>query len=170
MITVLDSRDSSSFQSLVEVDDYLPLRFRTYSEPLGGVRYVRIGNGETRLLELILPSDSMEVRGCTVPLIDKRAYQLLTGPEQSSPGLPIIDLPNHEFSGPPSAQRVDTHIDFVAAIERDTIEFQFGGVDSFDRSVGCGDVCFLIRENDLVGIRVKNRLPSEMECFVAQLA
>lgn len=170
MITVLGSRDSSSLQSLVEVDDYLPLRFRTYSEPLGGVQYVRIGNGETRLLELILPSDSMEVRGCTVPLIDKRTYQLLTGPEQSSPGLPIIGLPDYEFSGPPSAQRVDTHIDFVAAIGRGTIEFQFGGADSFDRSICCEDVCFLIRGNDLVGIRVQNRSPSETECFAAQLA
>jgi len=169
MITVLDSRDSSSFQSLVEVNDYLPLRFRTYSEPLGGVRYVRIGNGETRLLELILPSDSMEVRGCTVPLVDKRTYQLLTGPEQSSSGLPIIELPDYEFSGPSSAQRVDTHIDFIAAIERDTIEFQFGGADSFDRSMCCEDVCFLIRGSDLVGIRVRNRSLSETERFAAQL-
>lgn len=169
MIEVLDSRDASSFQSFVEVDDYLPFRFRTYSEPLGGVRYVRIGDGETRLLELIIPFDSMEVRGCTVPLIDKRAYQLLTGPEQSSPGLPIIALPDHEFSGPPNAQRVDTRIDFVAAIERDTIEFQFGGADSFDRAICCGDVCFLIRRNDLVGIKVQNRSFSETERFAAQL-
>lgn len=169
MITVLDSLDSSSFRSIVEVNDYLPFRFRTYSEPLGGVRYVRIGNGETRLLELIVPSDSLEVRGCTVPLIDKRMYQLLTGPEQASPGLPVIALPDYEFSGPPNAQRVDTHIDFVAAIERDTIEFQFGGADSFDRSICCGDVWFLIRGNNLVGIRTQNRSISETERFAAQL-
>jgi hypothetical protein len=111
----------------------------------------------------------MLVRGCTVPLIDKRAHRLLTGPEQSSPGLPIIGLPDYEFSGLPSAQRVDTHIDFVAAIVRSAIEFQFGGADTFDRSICCGNVHFLIHGSDLVGIRVTNRSSSETELFASQL-
>lgn len=169
MITISGSCDATSFQSLVEVDDYLPLKFRTYSEPLGGVRYIRIGNGETRLLELIVPADSMVVRGCTVPLIDRKVDHLLTGPEQFSLGLPIIDLADYEFSGPPSAQRLDAPIDFAAAVERDAVEFQFGGARSFDRAIRCGDVRFLVQQSDLVGIRITNRSPSEIELFAAQL-
>jgi hypothetical protein len=56
---------------LVEVDPYLPLSFKTYSEALPGTRYFRIGNFNTSLLEIGIEPSSMLIRKVTLVSFDK---------------------------------------------------------------------------------------------------
>lgn len=57
----------------IEIDDYVPLRLRTYEPPLG-CGYVRLGRRPTSLLELIMEPETQALRGLT----------LVSAPEASS--------------------------------------------------------------------------------------
>jgi hypothetical protein len=52
----------------MDVDEFVPLRFRSYREPLG-VGYVRLGNNSTTLFEMAVEPGKQVVRGLTVTSI-----------------------------------------------------------------------------------------------------
>ena len=53
MIEVTSSQKFDATVSRVEVDEYVPIRFRSYEGTIGA-RYIRFGDFQTSLLEFIL--------------------------------------------------------------------------------------------------------------------
>lgn len=45
---MVEFREIAGCPSLIEVDEFVPLRFRTYDRPIGA-QYLRLGNNSTRL-------------------------------------------------------------------------------------------------------------------------
>src|SRR5207247_4270466 len=64
-IEISGTQDIRNAPCLIEVDEFVPLRFRTYERPIGAA-YVRVGNYSTTLVELIVDPISKLLRGLTL--------------------------------------------------------------------------------------------------------
>jgi len=145
--------DAPLGSSQVEVDEYVPLRFRTYVGTLGGV-YLRLGNFIDSLLEFMLDPVSMTVRGFTLTSFDILHDQPRTF--ASLPrimGLPVVELPD-EFRGPTDARRIDVKKGFSVGFGVDFVEMDLGGLPEAQRVLVADAAEFYLRANELVGIRV----------------
>ncbi|GLQ86717.1 hypothetical protein [Dyella flagellata] len=157
MLKIVDFASSTDYSCLVNVNEYVPITFRTQRQPLGGARYIRMGNFENNLLELIVSSDSMTLRGVTVTLVGEVGHNLMRGVDTGPTGLPVLELPGGtEFTGPASARRANIGCNFSLATSEDIAEISINENKDFDSRVSYGDVWFLIRNEELVGIRFLN--------------
>jgi hypothetical protein len=154
MLKVIGIYNASQHPSLVQTDGYIPVRFRTQTAPLGGARYIRMGNFQNSLLEIMVPTDSLSLRGLTVTLVEKLGHEIMNGMAEASNGLPIFELPEGcNFIGPESSQCINLNYDFSLSISDDIIEVRFDGANEFDGRIAHGNVWFLTMKDELVGIR-----------------
>lgn len=136
----------------VTVDDYIPLRWRSYEGTLGG-RLVRLGNFKTSLLEIIVEADSMTIRGCTLTLADRQHRPLPRVGQRVVEGLPIIAVAG-DFVGQAGLERMDLHREFSVGWGEDFVELDFGELAKANQRVTCGAVEFLVAEGWLQGMRI----------------
>ena len=146
--------DPTARPSLVELDDYVPLSFRSYAPLLGGVRDVRLGNLSSDFLELTLGLDSNTLRGFTLVCFEAVHEIVPTGPLTEESGLPVLELDEVRFDGPLATQRVDLPVTFSVGFGDDSVEIDFGMLSAADRAFVCGPVRFLVNADSLLGIRV----------------
>jgi len=88
---VLEFVPSVAGKCLIEVDEYVPLRFRTYERPLG-VSYLHLGNQRTSLLELLIDAKSQILRGITITIFPALSPWPQIGERTVSRGLPKLDV------------------------------------------------------------------------------
>lgn len=165
MLTLAGLYESTDFPCTIQVDSYVPIRFRTQADPLGGARYIRLGNFENNLLEIIVPRDSMVVRGFTVTLAHSIGNRALSdsGCGESLYGLPILEFPSGtEFHGPEASRRLDLRIDFSLCVLEDSVEIQIGDEGEFELEVVHKNVQFLFLRNELKGIRLRGLTVSDI--------
>jgi hypothetical protein len=154
MLRVIGIYNASQHPSLVQTDGYVPVRFRTQATPLGGARYIRMGNFENSLLEIIVPTDAIILRGLTVTLVGALGQGIMSGMAEASNGLPVLELPRgSNFSGPESSQYINLNYDFSLSVSDNIIEVRFDGSNEFDGCIAHGNVWFLTMKDELVGIR-----------------
>jgi len=146
--------DQTARPFFIELDDYVPIAFRSYAPLLGGVRDVRLGNLRTDFLELTLGIDSNTLRGFTLICFEAVHEFGQTGPSQEEPGLPVLELDEARFVGPSATQRIDLPMTFSVGFGDDCIEINFGILSAADRAFVCGPVKFLVNEDSLLGIQV----------------
>lgn len=102
-LRIVGLESATTMPYLLQIDEYVPIRFRTYHEQIGAV-YLRLGNGSTQLLELIIAPRVGVVRGATATMVDTfspwPAFEPLTISDASLPILAAkfdkrnyVDLP-----------------------------------------------------------------------------
>lgn len=140
----------------VEVDDYVPLRFRSYHGTLG-IKYLRLGNFSGSLLELLLDPESMTIRGFTLTSFDA-VHQPKTLTSANLPmilGLPIVAFGNEAvFQGPVDAQRIDIDETFSVGFGTNFVEIDFGHLCEAQSVIKSGLAEFCVNMDFLVGLRV----------------
>lgn len=134
----------------IDVDEYVPLRFRGY-EGLLGVRYLRFGNLKTSLLEFLLDPDSNVIRGLTLASFDT-LHEPRGANLPRTLGLPIIS--GNDFTGPLNARRIDIKGSFSVGIGDNFLEADLGDLDHAQHIVVFGNVEFFVGLDLLVGVRV----------------
>ncbi|RMD65427.1 MAG: hypothetical protein D6824_02690 [Planctomycetota bacterium] len=141
----------------VDVDEFVPLRFRTYREPLG-VGYVRLGNYSTTLVEMAVEPRTQVVRGLTVTSICDMSPWPFFDIFEVMEGLPALAT---SFEG---GEVLDLQRDFMVAIRpREIVVFW----KSLDRCRGSKfrNICFLIAEDMLAGVWFTNLTEKETQLF-----
>ena len=153
MLKVVGTCEASEFPSNVDFDEHVPVRFRSHSGPIGGARYIRLGNLSTSLLELRVPSESMALRSFSLTLIDRVSTKKLCGNAEFEYGLPVLELPEGSvFQGPISAQRADIKEEISAYLDLDGFVISIGEVVDYDRALKHGRISFFISNDALIGI------------------
>jgi hypothetical protein len=128
----------------VDVDEYVPLRFRTYREPLG-VGYLRLGDYSATLVEMAVEPRTQVVRGMTVTSIsDVSSWPsfVVSGVEE---GLPAVST---SFEG---GEAVDLPREFMAATRPGEIVVFWQDIGRC-RGYRFGSACFLIADGALAGV------------------
>lgn len=149
----------------VTVDDYVPLRWRSYEGSLGG-RLVRFGNFRTSLLEIVVESDSMLVRGFTLTLADRQHWPLPREPRRLVEGLPIMSVAAG-FVGQPGLERMDLHQEFSVGWGEDFVEIDLGDLEKASHVVACGAVTFHVAGGRLRGLCVDGLTRAQVAQCVA---
>lgn len=144
LLRISTSKRPRGTSCTVDIDRYVPLRFRTYREPLG-VGYVRLGNYSTTLLELAVEPRTQLVRGITVVSFERASPWPEFEVDDAGEGLPAVST---SFEG---GERIDLHREFAVAVRPCEVIVFWGTL------VGCyayrhGDARFLGTEGALVGV------------------
>lgn len=152
MIAVTGIDKSPSRGCRIEFDEYVPLRFRTYEGTLG-VKYVRVGDLSGSLLEFLLASDSMAVRGFTLTSFNAVHQPGAIAELPRTSGSPIMAF-DEGFKGPIDAQRIDVREAFSVGFGEDFVEIDLGGLSNAQHVVVSGTAEFYVGLEELLGVRV----------------
>lgn len=162
MLKVTNTQESSQRPCIVKIDSYVPISFRSSSQPIAGARYIRLGDFKTQLLEMQFPADSLVLSGFTLVSGNGAARERLIGGGPSAVGLPIVSLPQGEaFSNTSGIPRLDIQSSVSVTSVEGQAEIRFGAAEAFNRSVQHGRVQFLLLEDILVGLRVLDLVERE---------
>jgi len=153
----------------IEVDEYVPLRFRSY-DGLLGASYLRIGDFISSLLEFIVDPNSGAIRGINLTSFDsihdfRTLYEI-----PSKLGYPTVELSQEQLDGPPAARRLDIRQPFSVGFSSDTVEVDFGRLANADRSIRCSVVEFFVETDMLVGLRITEVSKEQLFLIQAQRA
>lgn len=164
---ISDRTQESQFACKIEIDEYVPLRFRSYEDVLG-LKHIRLGDFSDSLFEISVDPTSMVLRGFTLTAF-KESHELRSiGILPVMNGLPIIET-LYNFYGPIGAQYTDIRTQFSVGFGGDVVEIDFGGLCDAQRTIIYANVAFYLgRVNDLVGIRVIGLTPKQvsiLDCF-----
>ena len=139
----------------VEIDEYVPLRMRSYSRKCDVPIALRTGNFDTSILEFDVDPMTCGLHGVTLVCFDQLAPVWETGVLPTERGLPVVMMPGrNEFEGPDHALRFDRNGAFAVGIGVDFIEVDFAGLSSSTKIIENGQAQFYLRENQLTGLRV----------------
>jgi hypothetical protein len=162
MLRVTAIEDVAKAKSIVNIDPYIPISFRSRSQPIGGARYIRLGDFKTQLLELQFPAESLTLSGFTVVSGQGSARGVLAGDGPSSSGLPVIRMPEGQvFSDASRIQRLDIGTNFTVSCADGQADIALGAAETFNRKVVYGRVQFLLSDDVLVGLRVVDLVDKE---------
>lgn len=153
MIKLCGLLECPSLSCTTEVDQYVPLRFRSYVGLLGA-SYVRIGNFRSSLLEFLVDPNSCAIPGLTLTSFDLIHDFLTLELPFSESGLPIVEWSEAKSAGPPAARRFDINQSFSVAFSASTVEIDLGQLANADRSIDCSSVEFFVEDDVLVGLRI----------------
>lgn len=167
-IAVSSSNEASLHGCRVEVDEYVPLRFRSYEGTLG-VKYVRFGNFSGSLLEFLLDPNSMAIRGFTLTSFDTVHQPRAIAELPQSSGLPIVEFAEG-FGGPVDAQRINVKADFSVGLGEDFVEIDLGGLSDARRVIVADMARFYVGVARLVGVRVIGLTKQQVLMLKAQRA
>jgi len=170
MLRVTNVQEDSQRPCIVEINSYVPISFRSQNQPIGGARYIRLGDFKTRLLELQLPSESLVVSGFTLVSVEGSLQDALVGQGPSIVGLPAISMPQgQDFSG--RIPRLDIQTEIALFCGDGQVEVRLGAAEIFNRRVVHRRVQFLLLDDVLVGLRVVDLSEVEQQTlrgYVAQ--
>ena len=145
-IPITEFQELAGVPCLVEVDELVPLRFRTYDRPIGA-EYLRLGNHSTRLAELIIDPLSHLLRGATLTLFDSFAPWVAPNETAPSRGLPRLLMQNA------TGRRIDANSDFSVSMKDNELLLTWDDLARVSKSSVYGDVQFLLVGDNLSGIR-----------------
>lgn len=143
---------------VIEVDEYVPLRFRTYDKPLGSV-YLNLGNRSTSLADLMVDPISRVLRGVTLTSFEKFAAWPKIGTTNPVEGLPALtgpwnvperDLPMLEYKS------VNMSVDFSVSLRGNELVIFWGDLASLSGSSVFEKLQCYISGSELRGVRFFN--------------
>jgi hypothetical protein len=161
MISISGVSLTAESQCVIEVDEYVPIRYRSYQGVIG-VKYLRLGDFTSSLIELLIDPTSLTVRGFTLlsykaihrPSVMRKLPKIL--------GMPIVAVNEGDFCGAVGAQRVDQSCDFSVGFGEDFVEIDLGHLTEAQRIIKAGTVEFYSDETDIFGIRITELTPTQM--------
>ena len=144
---------------LLHFDEYVPLRFRTYTDGIGA-GYLRLGNYSTSLLELIIEPCTQMLRGFTVTSFNR----LSTWPQFSvrdvSRGLPVLST-DFDFEG---SGILDLPIEFRVSVREREVLVAWADLEQCD-AYRLDRIRFLVQGGYLRGIWITELTEVEMNYF-----
>lgn len=149
-IQVTGVRNLADAPSLIEIDEFVPLRFRTYNEPLGSA-YLRLGDRSSTLVELIVDPASSLLRGVTLTSFDLFRPWPTLGRTIASDGLPVLATQWDQSDR--SLLAVDINRDFDVSMLGNQLLISWGDLADLSGSSVHGRAHFLFAGNELAGIR-----------------
>jgi hypothetical protein len=153
MLKVASVQKATNAQCIIDVNPYVPISFRTRSQPIAGARHILLGDFKSQLLEFQFPPESLALSGFTLVSGKTAAQGGLSGDGPSVTGLPIISLPDDEsFSVRDKIPRIDLVADVVLSFSGARAEIRLGSAEAFNRSIIHGRVKFLLYDDALVGL------------------
>lgn len=161
MTTALDVVGFSPVQGprLLVLDEYVPLRLRTYERPLGA-SYVRLGNYSTTLLEVVVDPNRNVVRGLTIISYDTLSEWPDLAVVSYSDGLPVLAA----VFGP--ANRIDLKEEFRVSMRKGELLVFWGDLSRCSQ-IDFAQVHCLVQEGQLRGIRFSGLSDKESELFAS---
>ncbi len=172
MLRVTGVLETSETSCVVNIDSYVPISFRSRSQPIAGARYIRLGDFNTQLLELQFPPESLALSGFTLVSGEGTAQGGLRGVGASAVGLPIVSLPRGEaFSNDGKISHLDIQTEVVLTCTDGNAEVRLGSAKIFDRTLMHGRAQFLLSEDILVGLRLLDLTEKErhiLQNYVAE--
>lgn len=171
MLSLVGRRGIADADLVVQVDEYVPLRFRSYAG-LIEVRAVRYGDFDRSLVEFDLDSENV-LRGFT--LIAYCARHSPRTPIQNlkrSTGLPVLNISQTPWEGPEGARRVDVRRDFSLGIGEGFVELDLGSaerIQSASEILVAGQIEFCFSLFEFVGLRVLGLSSREIEMIGNQV-
>jgi hypothetical protein len=145
---------------LIEIDDYVPLRFRTYERPIGA-SYLRVGDQTKSLVELLIDPNQGLLRGITVTCFSGLSSWPRMDTREGSPGLPVLAVPWGK------ANRVDSGVDFAVSVQGSDILVFWAALDRCDASHFQDRLRFLVVDGQLAGAHFRGLGPDEMKAFLS---
>ena len=146
---------------IIKIDEYVPIRFRSYSTALG-VKYIKIGTNRM-ILELLLDPISYAIRGFTLVLFNSTHQPRILQEMVVEEGFPILAFqPDECFHGPLGAQRQEIIQAFSVGFGTDFVEIDLGNLVNANRLIKCRGVEFCLEDETLAGIRVVGLTPDQI--------
>jgi hypothetical protein len=144
LLRVTAGSERTDVPSTIEIDEYVPLRWRTYDEPLGA-GLVRLGNYTTTVMELVVEPHSQVVRGATVTSIDELSPWPDFSVSVTFAALPALST---SFEG---WQVIDLKEEFEVAVREGQMVVHWGELGICD-GYRSGPVQLLVRDHFLRGL------------------
>lgn len=148
---------------LIEVDDYVPLRFRTYDYPLGA-SYLQLGDGKKSLVELLVDPTRGHLRGITVTAFPALSAWPQFSSEDGPHGLPV-------FATPPLVSKraeVRSNISVAVSDNNSNILLYWAPLENCRTSTFEGRVHFLEKDGLLAGVHFGQLSSKEVKLFASQ--
>lgn len=155
MIIIASIDEIANLPIQFEIDEYVPISFRSYAGLLGA-KYLRIGNFETTLLEFLLDPHSYTIRGMTLLSFERKHFPNHVSEISETVGLPILDLEKSDLIDFLETRQMEIACDFSVALAHDYLEIDLFGIADTDNVILYDRICFLLRGKSLVGIRFTN--------------
>ena len=141
------------------VDDYVPLSMRTYDAPIGA-SYIRLGDFQTELLELIVEPNTKILRGFTLTCFKAVKTVPVRGNPIKGDGLPVFDV---EFA---DRRRIDLVKELSVSCQAGSISIVWEAVDSMDCYEYNERLSFFLDNGGLVGVCAKGFAEGEVDLFL----
>lgn len=143
---------------LIEVDEYVPLRFRTYERPLGA-SYLRVGDLAGSLVELLVDPTTGLLRGVTVTSFPALSAWPIVAARDASQGLPVFAVSWGRMN------RIDAGVDFSVSVSGTEVLVYWQALDRCEASSFQGRVRFLSVDGHLAGVHFAGLSPNEVKTF-----
>ncbi|MFQ3582058.1 MAG: hypothetical protein SNJ49_09150 [Chloracidobacterium sp.] len=160
---IISEIKSSNLAASVEVDPYVPVTVRTFSEPIGAVFY-RVGNFETSLVEVPIDPLSGTVRGIKLVSLDRVGADFDDSAFAVLQGLPITS----QESIPPK-RYVDDHREVTVSLAGDRLVISWSGSQQIDTKSVHGRLSFLIGSGFLLGAVIECLSQAEQQSLCVHL-
>lgn len=165
-IQVLGVHSMQDDLCVIEMDEFIPLSFKSYSNVLGGV-YIQIGNHTTTLMDIVVDPVSRVLRGATLICFDSFAPWPSMGQKRVSEGLPRLSGPwDRSDHSRLDYQAISIHRDFWVSIRGDECLIYWGNLADELQSAIFGRMEFFFVAEELRGIRV-SELSQQEQSLIA---
>lgn len=144
---------------LIEVDDYVPMRFRTYERPLGA-SYLRVGDQSKSLVELLIDPSQGLLRGITITCFSALSSWPRMETREVLQGLPVLAVPWGKTN------RIHSGADFSISARGADILVAWAALDRCDVASFQDRVRFLVVDGHLAGAHFSGLSADEMKAFL----
>jgi hypothetical protein len=153
------AQDSQKLHYEALFDEFVPLRLRSYAQPIGA-GFVRLGDFSETLLELAIEPRTQRLRGITLTSVGHLDQWPAISLASESPGVPVLGT-NFEES------RVeDLPVQFKVAHGENGIVIFWDALDGCE-AWNCGRLRSLVRQGNLVGVWCMDVTETERRLFLA---
>lgn len=152
---------NNDIQVKFEFDEYIPFSVATH-EGLLGAKYLRLGDFERNLLEIMLDPISFTVRGLTLVCFSKLHVPMELRELPVQTGLPVVDLLNSELTELAEKPWAELKANFTLGIGLNFLELDLFEIVDADNIIRQGQLEFYCRGKALIGLRLNGLLDNEI--------
>jgi len=156
MIYISDFERIADAYISVEVGETIPLRVRTYENPVG-VKYLRVGDFSDSLFEILLSPDSFAIRGFSLVSRDTtHEPRKLLADLACVAGVPIVDVgKTGAFKGSMYAPRIDLVEPFSVGMGKDFAEIRLFDWGTEPQCFVHRNLRFIVQGDMLAAVRIE---------------
>lgn len=164
MIIISSVINNDEIKTAINFDKHVPFSLTTWNKLLGA-KYLRLGDFEDNLLEIMLDPISFVMRGLTLVCFNKIHQPKNLSVFSEEVGLPVLDLTKSGLEKLHEASRADVRCQFTIGMGPNFVELDLFGIAYSDAVVRRDRVEFYSRNKALVGVRIISLKIDELSVF-----